>query len=737
MISMLTSALVASKVRRGSGRITRQPLLWTVCVSAALAMAATVATRAMAYTPVDIETFNMPDGQLVGQTPGFTTTDPNYPTWCAPYDPWNPSFTAAGSEISVVTQGTSHLVQIGSHSSGNTTMARWIRYDNFVPSPDIVVFQFWARKGSYTGSDVTSWHLGCGMASESFNSDRSFGKFSGNSSSITMYDPTWPDDPDHHPVHTEPLTDQWKCFTAVGDDTSAYTYYYVGNANVFWGSCWATVNPKVHWIRMESYATGSNSSYAYLGNFSYGYALTRDEQPVMMTPPPDAPVAPGPVTGFAAVGFNGQVAMSWSNPASWNFHGTMIRFKTTGYPTSVTDGTLLIDQPGLAGSAAGYVHSGLTNGVTYYYSAFTHDLAAPGPNYSTKVDASGTPSIADCWNESFMYPNGPLAGNGIWTAACDAVTVDNQTVRIVGDGAPCNCTANVTCRGRNGIILVSARVKAGAGSDNMWHFWINDAAGNNFARWYGSGTTAKPRIGGTSIVLDSVTLTGGWDTLEVEIDTNTNYSYFYFNGTLLGGLSYSSTGAGNTIGNVWLGRQNTTAPGQYVWFDNIVMGGAVDPVSNLTATPGLWQVSLTWTNPDSAGFTGTMIRYKATGYPTGPTDGTLLIDKANTPGSSDLFVHTGLDAGVRVYYAAFAHDATTWSDPVTISEVPRGLGDYDHDGDVDQEDFGHLQACLSGSGTSCLPECADADFDGDSDVDNDDFNAFQPCISGPNQASGC
>ena len=175
----------------------------------------------------------------------------------------------------------------------------------------------------------------------------------------------------------------------------------------------------------------------------------------------------------------------------------------------------------------------------------------------------------------------------------------------------------------------------------MWDFWINDAAGNNLARWYGSGTSVRPRIGGTDIVLDTVTLTGGWDKLEVEIDTNRDYSHFYFNGSLLGGLSHSSTGAGNTVGSVWLGRQNTAVPGQYVWFDNIVI------------------------------------------------------------------------------------------------PVPRGLGDFDHDGDVDQEDFGHFQACLSGSGKSYLPGCTDADLDGDTDVDGEDFNTFQLCISGSNQASDC
>jgi hypothetical protein len=55
------------------------------------------------------------------------------------------------------------------------------------------------------------------------------------------------------------------------------------------------------------------------------------------------------------------------------------------------------------------------------------------------------------------------------------------------------------------------------------------------------------------------------------------------------------------------------------------------------------------------------------------------------------------------------------------------------DGDVDQEDFGHLQACLSQPGAAPAAGCADADLDADHDVDQDDFGIFQQCVSGPNR----
>jgi hypothetical protein len=58
--------------------------------------------------------------------------------------------------------------------------------------------------------------------------------------------------------------------------------------------------------------------------------------------------------------------------------------------------------------------------------------------------------------------------------------------------------------------------------------------------------------------------------------------------------------------------------------------------------------------------------------------------------------------------------------------------DFDGDEDVDQADFGHLQACLSGTQVpQPLSECQNARLDGDSDVDANDLAVFVGCLSGP------
>jgi hypothetical protein len=62
---------------------------------------------------------------------------------------------------------------------------------------------------------------------------------------------------------------------------------------------------------------------------------------------------------------------------------------------------------------------------------------------------------------------------------------------------------------------------------------------------------------------------------------------------------------------------------------------------------------------------------------------------------------------------------------------PIPFADADHDGDVDQDDFGAFQICYSGSGA--VPTgCSCFDRDGNNNVNSDDFGEFSDCWSGPN-----
>ncbi|MFA6096279.1 MAG: cohesin domain-containing protein [Candidatus Paceibacterota bacterium] len=89
------------------------------------------------------------------------------------------------------------------------------------------------------------------------------------------------------------------------------------------------------------------------------------------------------VSSFTATAGNSQVSLNWTNPGA-DFSGVTILRKTGSYPASPTDGTVVYDNIGTS-----YNNTGLTNGVTYYYKAFSHDALL---NYASGSQASATPS---------------------------------------------------------------------------------------------------------------------------------------------------------------------------------------------------------------------------------------------------------------------------------------------------------------------------------------------------------
>jgi hypothetical protein len=162
------------------------------------------------------------------------------------------------------------------------------------------------------------------------------------------------------------------------------------------------------------------------------------------------------------------------------------------------------------------------------------------------------------------------------------------------------------------------------------------------------------------------------------------------------------------------------------------------PVQSFSAQPHSRALLLTWTNPNSADFTGTMIRTKLGSPPSSPTDGSLLIDQPGTAGSTGSYLQRNLSSGTTYYYAAFAHDThPNYAAGVTVTGIPATLGDFDADGDVDQSDFAFLQTCYSGDAVAFTTACIDADVDVDGDVDGIDFGSFVTCLAGADQVPGC
>ena len=98
----------------------------------------------------------------------------------------------------------------------------------------------------------------------------------------------------------------------------------------------------------------------------------------------------------------------------------------------------------------------------------------------------------------------------------------------------------------------------------------------------------------------------------------------------------------------------------------------------------------------------------------------------------------GLSVGTYTATITVTADGA-WNSPQTVAvtlTVQTVGSDFDQDGDVDQEDFGHLQVCLNASGSPLESGCADADLNGDPYADPADVAIFIQCHVGPYRPAG-
>ncbi|MGC8977426.1 MAG: CFI-box-CTERM domain-containing protein, partial [Candidatus Ratteibacteria bacterium] len=107
--------------------------------------------------------------------------------------------------------------------------------------------------------------------------------------------------------------------------------------------------------------------------------------------------SPTPTGVFRATPGDGQVYLSWVFPNQTDTNILILYKVGTGYPTGIPqngqtytpgqtigDGTVLY-----VGTATSYTHTGLTNGTTYYYTAYVYDTATK--TYKLLGNASATP----------------------------------------------------------------------------------------------------------------------------------------------------------------------------------------------------------------------------------------------------------------------------------------------------------------------------------------------------------
>ena len=198
------------------------------------------------------------------------------------------------------------------------------------------------------------------------------------------------------------------------------------------------------------------------------------------------------------------------------------------------------------------------------------------------------------FSEDFNYAaNSRLNDSTAWDGtATTQMVIDSagSAVRIIGGSGAWTAghTMSPAYAGASNVIWFHVIANSGVGTDTMWSIWLDDVNGNNLARYYGSGTSCRGRIGGSNTSLTGgLTLTAGPHDLDIRIDTAANTSTFYVDGGLLGTLDHTST-PGNTLGKVrFENLDNSSAIGQSITFDEMRIGQDIPP----TAPPGVPNVT--------------------------------------------------------------------------------------------------------------------------------------------------
>jgi chitodextrinase len=145
------------------------------------------------------------------------------------------------------------------------------------------------------------------------------------------------------------------------------------------------------WVAGRSYGLSAGVHVLTLGG---GDAQARIDRVLITNDaaflPTEAPggdvTPPSTVSALSALGDDGSVALSWSNPSESGAMRVVVRYSTgSSHPAHPDDGSPLIDRPATSGAADSVLHTGLTNGTTYRYSVFVIDEwgNASGPSTVT------------------------------------------------------------------------------------------------------------------------------------------------------------------------------------------------------------------------------------------------------------------------------------------------------------------------------------------------------------------
>jgi hypothetical protein len=224
---------------------------------------------------------------------------------------------------------------------------------------------------------------------------------------------------------------------------------------------------------------------------------------------------------------------------------------------------------------------------------------------------------------------------------------------------------------------------------------------------------------------DTFQANGHWSREAVTVIPSLKVVMAYFGGATLGFTPGSSASSSNQVLKLLADSVTPTVP--LIAINKNQLSRTVDFCSNapsdtFTVANGgvgtlIYSVSSdqAWIDIDPANGTSTgetdtiTVSYQAASLPVGVHTATITVaDNGSTP--------------------AVGNGPQTIGVTLTVKTV---LPDLDLDGDVDQEDFGGLQRCLSTVGVSDPPSCSIADINDDGIIDQADIQMLIDCFSSP------
>lgn len=373
----------------------------------------------------------------------------------------------------------------------------------------------------------------------------------------------------------------------------------------------------------------------------------------------NVPLAP---TGFTAttIGSN-QINLTWNKGPYADY--TRIQQKTTGYPVSISDGTLMYNNTG-----SSYPHTGLNVNTTYYYRAWSW-------NTTSKTWSTTNASV---WNSTWT---GPLAPPSITTVTRSTTRIDLQWTKgfrathtrvmqktsgypvSISDGSLVYNGTGASCSNLSLTPGVRYFFKAWSwnSSSGLWSMtnatgsnmtWITPLAPNGFSAttidtnkirliWtkgsYATHTRIQQDIDGFPVgITDGTNVYNGTSTMMTNIDLTENTHYYYR------AWSWNSTSGLWSTTNASAGNTTWSTPDA--------------PTGFVATTVTINHINLTWTKGAHAVFTRVM--QKTSGYPMNISDGSVVYNGTGVAWSS-----SNLTIGTRYYFRAWSWNNTTgiWS----------------------------------------------------------------------------